>query len=182
MKKLSIVSLVFLAACQQASAPAAVNIAEVITVLDVPASEAADSVAVSRLPEGFPLIAEMQISETPKHCGLSKTHSAQTTDPRFVFTFKDIDEATGDALYQIGVNGRVRTLKETKASDNGERKIRFFKTVDAPEVEIMVTLEADGSPQSSVVGRVKAWDGGFPLMCAYNRIEVQGDCDLSIGN
>ena len=182
MKKISIASLVFLAACQQASTTAAVNVAEIITVLDVPASEAANGVEASRLPEGFPLIAEMKTSETPKHCGLSKTSSAQTTDPRFVFAFKDIDEATGAPLYQIGVSGRVRTLKETKASDNGERKIRFFKTVDAPEVEIMVTLEADGSPQSSVVGRVKAWDDGFPLMCAYNRIEVQGDCDLSIGN
>ena len=174
MKKLSIVSFAFLAACQQASAPSAVN---VFTIVDGPASDAAQGVDMSTLPDGFPLIAEMRISETPKHCGLSKSISSEAANSRFVFAFSKTD-AAGEPLYQIGVNGRVRVLRATKASDNSDRKIRFFKTVDAPEVEIMVTLEANGSSQSSVVGRVKAWDDDFPLMCALNRIEVQGDCDL----
>ena len=180
MKKISMLGLALLAACQQASSSSAVNIAD-ITVLESPASEAAQGVDISSLPEGFPLLAEMKISQTPKYCGLSKSMSVQTADPHYIFTFYKTDEA-GNPLYQIGVNGQVRTVMETKASDNDERQIRFFKTIDAPEVEVMVTIEADGSSQSSVVGRVKGWDDGYPLMCALNRIEVQGDCDLSIGN
>jgi len=76
MKKISMLGLALLAACQQASSSSAVNIAD-ITVLESPASEAAQGVDISSLPEGFPLLAEMKISQTPKYCGLSKSMSAR---------------------------------------------------------------------------------------------------------
>jgi len=82
------------------------------------------------------------------------------------------------SLTQVGINGAVRTFKQSDAADMEARKVRYFKTVDAPEVEIQVVLETSDSPQKSIIGRVKAWDAGVPLMCAYNRVEVAGDCDL----
>jgi len=42
----------------------------------------------------------------------------------------------------------------------------------------MVVLEQEGNRDKSIIGRIKAWDADVPLMCAYNRIEVVGDCDL----
>ena len=72
----------------------------------------------------------------------------------------------------------LRTVKQSGEADMDDKKVRYYKTIDAPEVEIMVVLEAEGSQDKSIIGRVKAWDAGVPLMCAYNRIEVVGDCDL----
>jgi len=118
----------------------------------------------------------MALPAAPKGCGLSKLNQPAGTsdiDTRYVFT-----SGGSDGLYQVGINGAVRTFKQPDAADMEARKVRYFKTVDAPEVEIQVVLETSDSPQKSIIGRVKAWDAGVPLMCAYNRVEVAGDCDL----
>jgi len=176
MKKISvIIALLFVTACQ-ASPDTSSPTASAITVLNAPASDAADSLDFSKLPADFPVIAEMALLAAPKGCGLSKLNRAAGTsdiDTRYVFT-----SSGADGLYQVGINGAVRTFKQSETADMETKKVRYFKTVDAPEVEIQVVLETSDSPQKSIVGRVKAWDAGVPLMCAYNRIEVEGDCDL----
>jgi len=174
MKKLSIMALLAVAACQPSS-----TISSSVTVLNMPASDAADSLDFTKLPDGFPVIAEMVLPVAPARCGLSKLNrmdKEQNVEGRHVFTYQG--EEGGQPLYQVGINGVVRTFTPTDAADMDAKKVRYFKTVDAPEVEIMVVLEAEGSTQNSILGRVKAWDAGVPLMCAYNRIEVEGDCDL----
>lgn len=164
-----------LAACQQSGSS--------IVVFDTPASDAADSLDLSKLPEGFPVIAEMGITPAPKRCGLTKAkrtleaEEGENFDSRYVFAFHG-DETGSNPHYNVGINGVVRSFAPSGTADMDEKKVRYFKTIDAPEVEIMVVLEAEGSSQNSIVGRIKAWDAGLPLMCAYNRIEVKGDCDL----
>jgi len=66
-----------------------------------------------------------------------------------------------------------------KAARRIGKKVRYFKTVSGPEVEIQVVTEPtpDGG-HKGIVGRIKAWDADVPLMCGYNRVEVVGDCDL----
>lgn len=175
MKKISLIMLMALAACQQNSSS--------IVVFDSPASDAADSLDFSKLPEGFPVIAEMGLTPAPKGCGLSKAKRAitaeadQNFDSRYVFALQDGASSDGP-LYNVAINGAVRSFKPSNAADMGEKKVRYFKTVEAPEVEIMVVLEPEGSSQKSIVGRIKAWDADLPLLCAYNRVEVTGDCEL----
>ena len=103
-----------------------------------------------------------------------------TPDSHYVFTYQGKDEATKEPLYQVGITGVLRTVKQSGSADRGQNKIRYFKTIDAPEVEIMVAIEPgeDASQVTGTVGRIKAWDGDIPLMCAYNRISVAGDCEL----
>ena len=174
MKKISLLILMALGACQ-ASGPS-------IVVYDAPASDAADSLDFSKLPEGFPIIAEMGITPAPKRCGLSKAKRGAAAegddyDSRYVFASQENDSADGP-LYNVGIRGQVRTFKPSQAADMGDKKVRYFKTIDAPEVEIQVVLEPEGASENSIIGRIKAWDAGLPLLCAYNRIEVTGDCDL----
>ena len=176
MKKLSILTLILAAACQS-SADSSVP----FNIINEPASDAAETLDLTKLPEGFPIIGEIELSATPKRCGLSKANRTVTTegenyDTRYVFTAQDNASETG--LYQLGVNGVLRTVKQSGEADMDDKKVRYYKTIDAPEVEIMVVLEAEDSQDKSIIGRVKAWDAGVPLMCAYNRIEVVGDCDL----
>ena len=172
MKKLSILGLFTLAACQpavQTSAPVIIN---------SPASDDAQSLDYSNLPEDFPIIAEVCLSSAPTGCALSKANrfdakEGENYDNRYVFT------AQKDGGYQIVVNGTLRTLKQSDAADMTDKKVRYFKTANAPEVEVQVVTEtlADGS-EKGTVSRVKAWDTDVPLICAYNRVEVIGDCDL----
>ena len=174
-KIISVTAFVLLSACQ-----ANTNNVLPVTVMDVPASDAADSLDFSNLPDGFPVIAEMKLSSTPSRCGLSKLNrfaqASQNSSDRYVFTYQGEDG--GVPIYQVGINGVVRSFKQSEAADMHSKKVRYFKTVDAPEVEIQIVLEPDGSSQKSTLARVKAWDNGLALMCAYNRIEVTGDCDL----
>lgn len=162
IKKISILSITLFAACQQAAAP--------IVVYDTPASDAAEELDFSKLPDGFPVIAEMSISVPPKSCGLQKAE--KNSNASYIFV------SDGDDKFNVGINGVVRQFKPTKTADMGAKKVRFFKTIEGPEVEVMVVLEPEGSRDKSMIGRVKAWDQDLPLLCAYNRIEVEGDCDL----
>jgi len=177
MKKFSILALIMVAACQPSS-----NHIAPITVFDAPASDDAETLDFTRLPESFPVIAEMNLPTAPKGCGLSKANrfdakAGENYDSRYVFALQK-GRAEED-LYQLGVNGTVRMLKQTNAADMDAKKVRYFKSVDGPEVEVQVSLEtlADGT-EKGIVGRIKAWDSGLPLMCGYNRIEVIGNCDL----
>ena len=176
MKKVSILAFILVAACQPST-----DSSIPFNIINAPASDAAESLDLTKLPEGFPIIGEIELSATPKRCGLSKANRTVVTegenyDSRYVFTAQN--SAAESGLYQLGVNGVLRTVKQSGEADMEDKKVRYYKTVDAPEVEIMVVLEAEGSQQKSIIGRVKAWDAGVPLMCAYNRIEVVGDCDL----
>ena len=45
------------------------------------------------------------------------------------------------------------------------------------EIQVVTEPTPDGG-HKGIVGRIKAWDAGVPLMCGYNRVEVVGDCDL----
>ena len=69
MKKLTIMTVFILAGCQQVETPAAP-----INVINVPASDAADSLDFTKLPAGFPILAEMELSKAPQNCGLSKAN------------------------------------------------------------------------------------------------------------
>lgn len=172
MKKLSIMVLFALAACQ----PASQTVAPVI--FNNPASDDVQSLDYSKLPEGFPVIGEIGLSVAPKGCALSKANrfnpiEGENYDERYVFT------STKGGLYQIGINGVLRALMPSDAADMTDKRVRYFKTVDGPEVEIQIVTETitDGS-EKGTVSRIKAWDAGLPLICAYNRVEVIGDCDL----
>jgi len=172
MKKLSIMALIMAAACQPASQSAAP------IIFSAPASDDAETLDFTKLADGFPVIAEMGLSTAPKGCALSKANrfdakDGENYDQRYVFT------AQSGGLYQLGINGTLRTLKPSEAADMETTKVRYFKTIDGPEVEIQVSLEtAEDGSEKGIVGRVKAWDAGVPLMCGYNRVEVVGDCDL----
>jgi len=170
------VAILFIASCQTPIEGDS-NLSS-ITVVDAPASDSAASLDFSKLPDGFPILAEMVLPEAPKNCGLSKLTRADTstsdTNLHYVFS----SQSDEDGLYHIGINQLVRTLKQYDAADMGTKKIRYFKTVDAPEVEIQLVLESEGSTQKSTLSRVKAWDADLPLVCAYNMIEVVGHCDL----
>ena len=182
-KQFSVLAFVLLAACQPS-----VSSTAPIAVLNAPASDDAESLDRTKLPAGFPILAEMVLPTKPAQCGLSKSTregsssavSGETYEGRYVFTYKGVDEATNEPLYQVGVNGVLRTVKQSGSADRGAKTIRYFKTVDAPEVEVMVAIEPNGDNGDVIgtFGRIKAWDGDAPLMCAYNIIQVAGDCDL----
>jgi len=169
MKKLSILAIIALAACQGADAH--------ISVVNAPAADSAETLDYTKLPEGFPVIAEIDLPHKPKGCGLSKISPTSDSGSRYVFTSAGKD-ASGAPLYQLGVTGQLRTVIQTGADDMAGEAVRYFKTVDGKEVEILVSIKPDGDGHKGIVGRIKAWDSGVPLMCGYNRVEVAGDCDL----
>ena len=193
MRKISILALMLTVACQQstarqASAPQAappqIQAAKVhapIRVIAGPASDDAESLDLTLLEEGFPILGEIELAAAPKGCALSKANRftparpGETFDDRYVFTSHG---GEGQSVFQIGINGELRTFKQTDATDMETKKVRYFKTLEGPEVEVQVVLENDGLGHKGTVGRVKAWESGIPLMCGYNRIEVIGDCDL----
>ena len=192
MKKISIFALLLTAACQQSTAPQApapaatpqiqvTKAPALIKIIAGPASDDAESLDLTLLEEGFPILGEIELTAAPKGCALSKANRftparpGETFDGRYVFTsYGDAEQS----VFQIGINGELRTFKQTDATDMETKKVRYFKTLEGPEVEIQVVLENDGTGQKGTVGRVKAWDSGIPLMCGYNRIEVIGDCYL----
>ena len=169
MKKLSILAIIALAACQAANAH--------ISVVNAPAADAAEELDYTALPEGFPVIAEIDLPHKSKGCGLSKINPTSVSGSRYVFTSAGKD-ASGAPLYQLGVTGQLRTVIQTGADDMAGEAVRYFKTVDGKEVEILVSIKPDGDGHKGIVGRIKKWDEGVPLMCGYNRVEVAGDCDL----
>ena len=191
MKKISVLTLLFVAACQPSTSTSSSSSAAVtspaniqsnkISVFNVPASDDAETLDFTKLPEGFPIIAEVNLPAAPQGCRLSKANRFDLAggknvnyDSRYVFTSSE-DADT----YQLGITGALRTVKQSGSADLEGKKVRYFKTVDGPEVEILVetSLGEDGR-QKGIVGRIKAWDAGVPLMCGYNRVEVVGDCDL----
>jgi hypothetical protein len=173
MKKFIAIAVLALASCQ------ASDVSTMPTqIFTAPASDAAESLDLTKLPEGFPIIGEIKLPTAPARCALSKANrtvirDGESYEGRYVFT-SQMDEG----LYQLGVNGVLRTVKQSGAADMDDKKVRYYKTIDAPEVEIMVVLEQEGNRDESIIGRIKAWDADVPLLCAYNRIEVVGDCDL----
>jgi len=185
MTKQSIMALLLVTACHPSSnsLPSdASNVnsqAATITVFDVPASDDSERLDFSKLAKGIPIIAEVSLPTAPKECSLSKANRLGTEpdinyDSRYVFT-----SSADPDTYQLGITGELRTVKQSGSADLEDKKIRYFKTTSGPEVEIQVVTEntPDGR-QKGVVGRIKAWDAGVPLMCGYNRVEVVGDCDL----
>jgi len=182
MKKISILAFLYIAACQPSSHSTPQSSSSVnLTVFNAPASDDIETLDLTKLPDGFPIIGEIDISTPPKGCRLSKANrfmpagetSDKNYDSRYVFT------SSGEDTYQLGITGNLRMVKQSGSADMGGKKVRYFKTVSEPEVEIQVVTEptADGG-HKGIVGRIKAWDAGIPLMCGYNRIEVVGDCDL----
>ena len=120
MNKLSILGLFALAACQPASQSLPI-------VFNSPASDDAQTLDYSKLPEGFPVIGELGLSKAPKGCALSKANrfnpiKGEDYDRRYVFT------AQKGGLYQIGINGVVRPLRSSDAADMTDKKVRYFKT------------------------------------------------------
>ena len=190
MKKISVLTLLFVAACQPSTSTSSSSSAAVtspaniqsnkISVFNVPASDA-ETLDFTKLPEGFPIIAEVNLPAAPQGCRLSKANrfdlaggKSVNYDSRYVFTSSEDPDT-----YQLGITGALRTVKQSGSANLEGKKVRYFKTVDGPEVEILVetSLGEDGR-QKGIVGRIKAWDAGVPLMCGYNRVEVVGDCDL----
>lgn len=159
-----------------------------VIALEGPASDSADTLNYTRLPKGFPVIGEMKLSALPLNCGLSKVNRSDASletpvkdfASHYVFMALGMDETMQEPIYQIAVNGILRQVKETGRADEGDQEVRYFKTFDGPDVEVMVAIKptADGTQKTGIFGRIKAWDDDLPLMCGYNRIEVIGDCDL----
>ena len=180
---LAILAFVCLAACQQSTAPVAS-----LTVLNEPATDDLAALELAQLSADFPIIGEMVLPKKPSGCGLSKTFrdpslgdvAAKAYDSRYVFTYQGSDEATDEPIYQIGVNGELRAVKQSGSADRGGNTIRYFKTVEGPEVEVLVSIRpsAGSAPSTGTFGRIKAWDEDTPLMCGYNIIQVAGDCEL----
>ena len=134
------------------------------------------------LPEGFPLLAEMEFDATPKGCRLSKPDNGSSR-MQYVLTSAQSADIDQELYFQVTVNGAVRTLVQTDNVDNGTKTIRYLKTVDEPIVDVLIDIDEVETPEGGVrhrgiVGRIKAWNEGLPLMCGYNRIEVEGDCDI----
>lgn len=182
MKHLVIAGFFALAACQSQTGQSQTNMSTPKTIFTAPASDDAASLDLTKLPSGFPIISELGVEAAPMGCALSKANRFDAKpgvsyDLRYVLTA--LGDGTEGGLYQIAVNGSARTLQQTNATDMTNKKIRYFKTVEGPEVEIQLTLESltDGT-EKGTIGRIKAWDGDLPLMCGYNRIEVVGNCDL----
>lgn len=183
---LSVLGLVFVAACQQSAAPELVQMPEIkkgiLNTFTAPASDDAHTLDYTALPDGFPVISEIGVSAMPASCALSKLNryspaeENESFENRYVFTSIE-DHPEGDVFY-VSINGELRTVKATHAADTDDRTVRFFKTTEGDEVEVMVSIEANGDQQKGIVGRVKAWDEGMPLMCGYNRIEVIGRCNI----
>lgn len=181
VKIISILALTLLGACQASTSSLAP-----ITVINAPASDHAETLDLTKLPEGFPVIGELELTSKPVGCGLSKANRftakdeapGQNYDSRYVFTLQNNDGS--EPIYQLGINGVLRAVKQSGSADTDLKKVRYYKTIDGPEVEVMVAIAPGEAAASSkgIMGRIKAWDAGLPLMCAYNRIEVVGDCDL----
>ena len=165
-----LLAVIALTACQPSSGAQ-------YTAINGPASDDSETLDLTLLPEGFPILGEIQSASAPAGCALSKAtrqgaHAGTSYDDRYVFTAR----AEGD--YQVGINGELRTVRQTQIADAGENIIRYFKTVDGNEVEVQLAYAKTEDGLKGTVGRVKAWDAGLPLMCAYNRIEITGECDL----
>lgn len=183
---LSLFGLICLAGCQQSSAPEAVQMPEIkkgiLSTFSAPASDTAQTLDFTVLPEGFPVLSEIGVSALPTACALSKLNryapaeDGESFENRYVFT--SIDGHPDGDLFYVSINGELRTVKFTHAADTDNRTVRFFKTTEGDEVEVIVSIEADGDQHKGIVGRVKAWDEGTPLMCGYNRIEVIGRCNI----
>ena len=134
------------------------------------------------LPENFPLLAEMEFDATPKGCRLSKPESGLGR-MQYVLTSAQSADIDQELYFQVTVNGAVRTLVQTDNVDYGTKTIRYLKTVDEPIVDVLIDIDEVETPDGDIrhrgiVGRIKAWSEGIPLMCGYNRIEVEGDCEI----
>lgn len=134
------------------------------------------------LPRNFPLLAEMKFEDVPVGCRLSKPESGAES-LQYVLTADQSSRADDGLYFQVTVNGDIRTLKQTQNVDNGTKIIRYLKTVDEPVVDVLIDIDRFETPEGAVrhkgvVARIKAWDEGTPLMCGYNRVEVEGDCDI----
>ena len=177
MKKLSILAVMLLAACQPSSSDSNTKTGALdITAINAPASDDVETLDMSLLPEGFPIIGEMQSAARPAGCALSKANrqagEQADYDARYVFAKR----ADGD--YQLGINGELRTVRQSGAADTDATIIRYFKTIDGEEVEVLVSYSQTDEGLTGIVGRIKAWDADLPLMCGYNRIQITGECDL----
>ena len=185
MKKLSIIlSLSLLAACQAGDTPiqSQATFAQASATAE-PAMDKTPEQDHASLPENFPILREMSFTSAPKGCRLAKPAAFKAGgDIDYVFTSNQNPEMDS-GYYQVAVNGDIRTIMQTKVLDTDAKKIRYFKTVDEPIVELYVETEALVSPEGDIrhtgtVSRIKAWDEEFPILCHYAFIPVKGDCDL----
>ena len=173
-----IIALSFLAACQadkEAAEKAARPTFE-------PAATNSAELDFGALSENFPLLAEMEFDAAPKGCRLSKPESGLDS-LQYVLTSAQSTDVDQELYFQATVNGVVRTLVQTDNVDHGTKTIRYLKTIDEPIVDVLIDIDEVETPEGNVrhrgiVGRIKAWNEGLPLMCGYNRIEVEGDCDI----
>ena len=148
----------------------------------VPAATNSAELDFEDLPQNFPLIAEMKFDKAPKGCRLSKPESGLES-LQYVLTQEQSSRAEDGLYFQVTVSGAVRTLKQTQNVDNGTKTIRYLRTIDAPFEDVLIDIDTVDAPsgairQRGVVARIKGWDEGTPLMCDYNRIEVEGDCEI----
>lgn len=153
----------------------------------VPAADDRENLDYTVLPDGFPIVAEMDFNVVPSQCHLFRPESGGKADEKGMFRYvltSELGSLAEDNLFQIAMNGKIRTLKQTYAMDSGPKKTRYLQTFDDdPLVEMLVELETLETPIGDVhhkglIGRIKAWDEEIPLLCGYNRIRVEGDCDL----
>lgn len=184
---LFLTSLIGLTACSGADkGPSANAPATFVEATTEPASDNDAALDFSVLPKDFPVLAEMTFSGVPQGCRLYKTANADAAlaggAPSFVFTRQQASSGEGEPLYQVVVNGKKRLLKINYSKDYGTKNIRYLTTIDAPKVDILVDIEPaegrDDVRHKGIVGRIKGWDEDLPLLCDYNRVRVEGDCDI----
>jgi len=183
-----ILSLLGLAACQ-ASVTSSDNKKDVFVEAKatiVPAADNSAELDYTSLEKDFPVLAEMEFNVTPSKCNLFKPISGGDANENGLFRYvltSELGSRAAEPYYQVAVNGKIRKLKRTYAKDYGPRKIRYLQTVDTPIVDVLVEIESLETPVGNIrhkgmIGRIKAWDEDTPLLCDYNRIRVEGDCEI----
>ena len=95
MKKITILAFLCAAACQPSSPSTSQSSSSInLTVINAPASDDIETLDLTKLPDGFPIIGEIGLSTPPQGCKLSKANrivlDGKTTDAdydsRYVFT------------------------------------------------------------------------------------------------
>ena len=89
MRKISILAFLCVAACQPSSPSSSPSSSQSLsavnlTVINAPASDDIETLDLTKLPDGFPIIGEIGLSTPPQGCKLSKANrivlDGKTTD------------------------------------------------------------------------------------------------------
>ena len=92
MKKITILAFLCVVACQPSSPSTSQSSSSVsLTVINAPASDDIETLDLTKLPDGFPIIGEIAVPTPPQGCKLSKaTGLFWTVKPRTQIMIRDM--------------------------------------------------------------------------------------------